>query len=103
MSDGPDPDRLNALEEKLAAKKKAMTPEPAEEHHLSQAQAGWRMVTELVVGLLMGFGIGYGLDRWLGTIPIFLIIFTMLGFAGGVRAMMRSAEEIAKKNAQAPK
>lgn len=100
MSDGPDPDRLNALEAKLNAKKKAMTPEPAEEHHLSQAQAGWRMVTELVVGLLLGFGLGYGLDSFFGTIPIFLVLFTMLGFAGGVRAMMRSAEEITKKNAE---
>jgi len=100
MSDGPDPDRLDALEAKLEAKKKAMEPEVVEEHHLSQAQAGWRMVTELVVGLLLGFGFGYGLDRWFGTLPIFLIIFTMLGFAGGVRAMMRSAEEISRKNAE---
>ncbi len=100
MTDGPDPDRLNALQEKLDAKRKANEPERAEEHHLSQAQAGWRMVTELVVGLLLGFGLGYGLDQAFGTLPIFLIIFSMLGFAGGVRAMMRSAEEIAKKNAE---
>ena len=103
MTDGPDPDRLNALEAKLAAKKKAMEPEPVEEHHLSQAQAGWRMVTELVVGLLLGFGFGYGLDQFFGTLPIFLIIFTMLGFAGGVRAMMKSAAEIAKKHAETQK
>ena len=99
MSDGPDPERLNALDEKLRAHRAANAPKPAEEHHISQAQAGWRMVTELVVGLLMGFGIGYGLDYLFGTIPIFLIIFTLFGFAAGVRAMMRSAEEIAKKNA----
>ncbi|MBR9862593.1 MAG: F0F1 ATP synthase subunit I [Rhodobacteraceae bacterium] len=100
MSDSPDPDRLNALEEKLLAKRKANEPAPAQEHHLSQAQAGWRMVTELVVGLLLGFGLGYGLDRAFGTTPVLLVIFTMLGFAGGVRAMMRSAEEITKKNAE---
>ena len=100
MTDGPDPKRLNALEEKLAAKKKAMEPEPVEEHHLSQAQAGWRMVTELVVGLLLGFGLGYGLDQFFGTLPILLIICSMLGFAGGVRAMMRTAGEIAAKKAK---
>ncbi|GGA14100.1 AtpZ/AtpI family protein [Neptunicoccus cionae] len=100
MSDGPDPDRLNALEEKLKARRKATEPAPVQEHHLSQAQAGWRMVTELVVGLLLGFGLGYGLDRAFDTMPVFLVIFTMLGFAGGVRAMMRSAEEITKKNAE---
>lgn len=103
MSDGPDSNRLNALEEKLAAKKKAMMPEPVEEHHLSQAQAGWRMVTELVVGLLLGFGFGYGLDLFFETLPIFLILFTMLGFAGGVRAMMRTANDIAAKQADEAK
>ena len=100
MTDGPDPERLNALEEKLNAKRQANAPKPAEEHHISQAQAGWRMVTELVVGLLLGFGLGYALDKAFGTLPIFLILFSMLGFAGGVRAMMRSADEIAKKNAE---
>ena len=84
----------------LKAHRAAHAPKPAEEHHISQAQAGWRMVTELVVGLLMGFGIGYGLDHLFGTIPIFLVIFTMLGFAAGVRAMMKSAAEIAAKNAE---
>ena len=98
MTDSPDPKRLDALEAKLDAKRRSYAPEVVEEHHLSQAQAGWRMVTELVVGLLLGFGIGFGLDTALGTLPVFLIIFSLLGFAGGVRAMMRSAEEITKKN-----
>ncbi len=99
MSDSPDPQRLSELDEKLKAIKKANEPDAPEEHHLSQAQAGWRMVTELVVGLLLGFGIGYGLDALFGTIPIFLILFTLLGFAAGVRAMMKSAAEIAEKQA----
>lgn len=100
MTEGPDPERMKALEEKLAAKREANAPKPVEEHHLSQAQAGWRMVTELVVGLLLGFGLGYGLDQFFGTLPILLIICTMLGFAGGVRAMMRTANEIAAKKAK---
>ena len=100
MTEGPDPVRMKALEAKLEAKRKANEPEVAEEHHLSQAQAGWRMVTELVVGLLLGFGLGYGLDVAFGTLPIFLIIFSMLGFAGGVRAMMKTANDISAKEAR---
>lgn len=46
----------------------------------------------------MGLGIGYGLDHLLGTLPLFLIIFIMLGFAAGVRTMMRTAEEVQRKN-----
>lgn len=101
MTDGPDPKRLDELEERLRALRKAQEPAPRKESHVSQAQAGWRMVTELVVGLLLGFGIGYGLDSLFGTMPIFLILFTLLGFAGGVRAMMKSAAEIQQENAEA--
>ncbi len=100
MTDGPDPKRLDALEKRLTAAKKAQEPEAREESHISQAQVGWRMVSELVVGLLMGFGIGYGIDYLLGTQPWFILIFTMLGFAAGVRAMMRTAAEIQEKNSK---
>lgn len=64
------------------------------EEHYSQAQHAWRMVIELVAGLGIGFFIGYGLDSLLGTLPIFLVIFVFLGFAAGVKTMMRSAREI---------
>lgn len=101
MTDGPDPKRLDALEQKLAAARKAKEPEYKHESHARQAHAGWRMVTELVVGLLLGFGIGYGLDSLFGTLPIFLIIFTLFGFAAGVRTMMRSAAEIQAKQLDA--
>ena len=101
MTDGPDPERLAALNEKLEAAKAARAPKPREESHISQAQQGWRMVTELVAGLLLGFGIGYGLDLAFGTLPFLLILFTMFGFAAGVRTMMRTAGEVARKNAAA--
>ena len=93
-----DPKRLDALEEKLEAKRVKAKPEPAEENHYSAAQAGWRMVSELVVGLLLGFGIGYGIDMIFGTAPWFMLVFTMFGFAAGIRTMMRTAEEIQAKN-----
>jgi len=98
MMDGPDPKRLDALEKRLQAAKKAREPEVSEPSHISRAQAGWRMVTELVVGLLMGFGIGYGIDHMAGTMPVFMLIFTLFGFAAGVRTMMRTASEIQAQN-----
>ncbi|MCC5966359.1 MAG: AtpZ/AtpI family protein [Natronohydrobacter sp.] len=76
-------------------------PAPAQDHH-SMAQVGWRMVTELVAGLGVGAMIGYGLDVWLGTLPLFLVVLTLLGFVAGVKTMLRSAREFETKDNAAP-
>lgn len=90
-------DALQALDDRIRAARARQEPEPKQEEHYSLAQQGWRMVTELVAGLLIGFGIGYGLDALFGTLPIFLVLFTLLGFVAGVRTMMRTAQEIQEK------
>jgi ATP synthase protein I len=94
MADEPHEQRLKALEDKIAAAKKAQAPAPAKEEHYSLAQHAWRMVVELVAGLGIGFGIGYGLDSLFGTTPILLVLFTLLGFAAGVQTMIRSSNEL---------
>ena len=94
MAEEPDPRRLAELEKRIAEAKRATTPEAPKEEHFSQAQQGWRMVIELVSGLGIGFVIGYGADWLFGTIPVFLVLFTLLGFAAGVKTMLRTAQEI---------
>lgn len=101
MSEPHDPvddgARLKALEAKLAAAKRTEYIKDHGDEHYSQAQQAWRMVIELVAGLGIGFGIGYSLDLFFGTLPIFLVVFIFLGFAAGVKTMMRSAREMQRK------
>ena len=52
---------------------------------------GFRLSSELVAGVVVGTGIGWLLDRWLGISPWGLIVFLLLGFAAGVLNVMRSA------------
>jgi ATP synthase protein I len=52
---------------------------------------GFRLSTELVAGVLIGAGIGWLLDRWLGISPWGMIVFLLLGFAAGVLNVMRVA------------
>ena len=59
---------------------------------------GWRMVIELVVGMLIGLGIGLGLDIFLNTKPLFLIIFTLLGFIAGVKTMLNTAKTMKQES-----
>ncbi|MDF1718568.1 MAG: AtpZ/AtpI family protein [Antarcticimicrobium sp.] len=94
MSEDDQNQRMAQLEARIAAAKQAQAPKPRADEHYSQANLAWRMVIELVAGLGIGFGIGYGLDRLFGTLPILLVLFTLLGFAAGVKTMIRSAREI---------
>ncbi len=99
MSD-PDPKRQMAeLEERIAAARKAQAPKPRGDEHYSAANLAWRMVIELVAGLGIGFGMGYGLDYLFGTLPLFLVIFTLLGLAAGIKTMLNSARELGEKQA----
>jgi ATP synthase protein I len=101
MSDAPKPSDLEQLDARIRAAKAEREPAYRHQDHHSAAGVAWRMVVELVVGLAMGFGIGFGLDHVFGTIPVFLVLFTLLGFAAGVRTMMRSAAELQAEKAKA--
>ncbi|NJM82222.1 MAG: F0F1 ATP synthase subunit I [Tabrizicola sp.] len=100
MASEPDPERLRALEARLAKVKGQAPPEKTETvKGFSQGEVAWRMVIELVTGMALGTGIGYGLDVLFGTLPLFLIIFSLLGFAAGVKTMLGSARQLTQTNA----
>jgi ATP synthase protein I len=42
--------------------------------------------------VVIGLGLGYYLDRRFGTEPVFLLIFTGLGFGAGMLALFRFAQ-----------
>ena len=53
---------------------------------------GFRIATDLIVAVFAGFGVGWGLDVWLGTRPVFLLIFIPLGVAAGILNVLRVAK-----------
>jgi ATP synthase protein I len=104
MADEPDDDRLRALEARLANVKGKAQPKARGEtgKGFSQGEIAWRMVIELVTGMVIGMGIGYGLDWLFGTLPLFLVIFALLGFAAGIKTMLRTAAQMNKAAAGQP-
>lgn len=98
----PEPDdeaalsaRLRSLRERLgqvqANRERRTEPGARSAVDASAMARGLRLSAELVAGVLVGGGLGWLLDRWLGTSPLGLILLLMLGFAGGVLNVLRSA------------
>lgn len=93
-----DPNRLRDLGQKLedAQKRQAAgskAPPP------TQLGIAGRFATELVAALVVGGGLGWGIDWLFGhfglhTKPVFLIVFFVLGAGAGIRNVMRAAGEI---------
>ena len=60
----------------------------------------WRRLAELSsIGLVLpssiavGLFLGYFLDRWLGTAPWLLLIFTVLGIVSGLLSLFRALKK----------
>ena len=98
MSEDPFSERFKRLEDRLEAARAERAPpsRPGAAAKFTQGSIAWRMVTELVAGMLLGLGIGWGLDALFGTRPVFLALFALLGFAAGVRTMVRTAADLQK-------
>ncbi len=49
-----------------------------------------------VLAVGFGFLIGYALDRWLGTSPLFVLVFFFLGVAAGIVNVVRTANAVTR-------
>lgn len=93
MGDSPTP--LQELSKRLQAlrKKTGSDGESGSRSDVPTSAAGWawRVGIELVVGVVVGGGIGWVFDSWLGTSPLMLIVFFLLGAAAGMYNVFRIA------------
>jgi ATP synthase protein I len=93
--DGDLSERLKRLETQLDRKRDpAPGGGPRSEASTSDPSAigrAFRMSSEFVAGVIAGGGLGWLLDRLLGTSPWGLIVFLLLGFAAGTFNVVRAA------------
>jgi ATP synthase protein I len=91
-------ERLGNLDRRLSEfrDRTIKTEQPAGDGEDGAARAsamalGFRLSSELIAGVVVGAGIGWGFDRLLSTSPFGFIVFTLLGFVAGVVNVVRSA------------
>ena len=87
---------LEKLDEKIEGFKSKK--EKDKPKRLKVQNDGWRMVVELVTGMLLGVSLGIALDYIVGSEPLFLIVFSLLGFMAGVKTMMATARKMNETN-----
>lgn len=54
----------------------------------------FKIVGELIAGVVVGGGMGWALDRWLGSTPWLLMLFLVFGFAAGLLNVIRTARRM---------
>ena len=55
---------------------------------------GMQMAMDLVLAPVLGAGIGWGLDKLVGTLPVLLLVFLCFGIAAGVTNLIRTYRQI---------
>lgn len=95
---GDDLDRRRReLDAAIAARRPAVSEEGSvrKSGSLSGAAAALKLSSEFIAGIVVGAGLGWGIDHLAGTSPFGLVVFLLLGFAAGVLNALRSAGLVA--------
>jgi len=93
----------NSFEDRLSKVRARREQREAEARRKTNAAMGigFRLSLELVVAVIVGSLLGYGLDRWLGTFPLALIVFFVIGAVAGVKNLYRAVQEISLEQRRA--
>jgi ATP synthase protein I len=99
MSDSGPPDPLARLGERLdkARARRGSDPSVPEPDNAALQQGaglGFRIGIEFVVAVVVGTGLGWAIDRWLGTRPWGTIVLFFLGVGAGMLSVYRAVAGI---------
>lgn len=82
-------DKVKKIESELEKKKTI-------EKNVSPLGVAMKMGTELVAAVFVASLIGFYIDKWLETTPIFILIFFLIGSVAGILNVVRSSKMINK-------
>lgn len=97
MADKDDRASLQKLDKRLRKAQKGRRDHlPEDRTRVPRTGVGLalRIGLELVTGMVIGGGLGWLVDQWLGTIPWFMLLLFILGTAAGMLNVFRTAREI---------
>ena len=69
---------------------------------MTGANRAFRLASEFVAAIIVGAGLGYGIDLIFGTRPWGLAVLLVLGFIAGVVNIVRATAEMDRATAVSP-
>ncbi len=87
--------KLDALKSQKAKAERSVGGGPQNQ---SAYGAAFKFAAELLVGVIVGGGLGWALDKQFGTAPWLMIVLVILGFAAGLLNVVRAAQQAQAKN-----
>ncbi len=99
MSERKPPQSLDELEARLEKARARNDPRRRENGSQGGYGAAFQVAIEMVGTLVVSVGLGWMLDDWLATGPLFLVIFFFFGAAaGGLNVYRRALQMTARMN-----
>ena len=98
MPEEKRPPSLDEFGERLRKAQETRNPHGQSRPPASQSRqfgVAYRVLVEMVAGVLVGGGLGWLFDHWLGTRPWFLMAMIVLGFAAGMSNAYRVTRQYA--------
>jgi len=93
----PEESREEALK-RLNESASALEARAAREQHdfagHAAASQAWKIIADLLGGVLVGLALGFGIDHFAGTSPVGIIGGVLLGFAVSVWMAWRTAQRL---------
>jgi ATP synthase protein I len=95
MPEQQRPPSLDELGERLRRAQEIHRPSQPSQPQSRQFGVAYRVLVEMLAGVLVGGGLGWLLDQWLGTRPWLLVAMIVLGFAAGMSNAYRVTRQYA--------
>lgn len=93
----PRRERLKNLSDKISKTREKRDPPPREAGNAKMLGLAWRLTIEILAGIGVGGFVGWWLDKWFGTAPLFLLVLLFLGMAAGLLNSVRTVAEMRRK------
>ena len=87
---------IKEIKEKVKKLKDELKSKELKKEGSSSMGIALKMGTEFVAAVFVASFIGFHIDKWLQTTPIFIIIFFIIGSVAGILNVVRSSKMINK-------